>query len=118
MNIQKSVMPFNKVLVTIDHDSYGVSFELPLKQANIEEVCQRIIAKDVATEAHRLVDEGQINLLEAAYSGLGVCKQIESEAKIFVYMPFVKLISIFQSNHFEKHRLNYFAFFYNFVLFF
>ena len=87
MNIQKSVMPFNKVLVTIDHDSYGVSFELPLKQANIEEACQRIIAKDVATEAHRLANEGQMNLLEAAYFGLGVCKQIESEAKVFVYMP-------------------------------
>ena len=87
MNIQKSVMPFNKVLVTIDHDSYGVSFELPLKQANIEEACQRIIAKDVATEAHRLVDEGQMNLLEAAKAGLSVVYQIEKEAEVCVYIP-------------------------------
>lgn len=87
MNIQKLVMPFNKVLVTIDHESFGASFELPLTQINIEDACQRVIAKEVATEAHNLVDEGQMNLLEAACSGLGICRQIESEAEVSVYTP-------------------------------
>lgn len=87
MNIQKSVMPFNRVLVTIDHESFGAFFELPLEKTNVEDVCQRIIAKEVATIAHSLVNEGQMNLLEAARSGLGVCKQIENEAEVSVYTP-------------------------------
>lgn len=87
MNIQESVMPFNKVLVTIDHENLGVSFELPLKQTNIEEACKNVIAKDVATEAHYLVNEGKIDLLEAAVAGLSVVKQIEEEAEVFVYIP-------------------------------
>lgn len=87
MNIQESVMPFNKILVTIDHENLGVSFELPLKQTNIEEACQNVIAKDVATEAHNLVNEGKIDLLEAAVAGLSIVKQIEKEAEVFVYIP-------------------------------
>lgn len=87
MNIQESVIPFNKVLVTIDHENFGVSFELPLKQTNIEETCQNVIAKDVATEAHNLVNEGKIDLLEAAVAGLSIVKQIEKEAEVFVYIP-------------------------------
>lgn len=87
MNIQESIMPFNKVLVTIDHENLGVSFELPLKQTNIEEACKNVIAKDVATEAHNLVNEGKIDLLEAAVAGLSIVKQIEKEAEVFVYIP-------------------------------
>lgn len=87
MNIQESVMPFNKILVTIDHENLGVSFELSLKQTNIEEACQNVIAKDVATEAHNLVNEGKIDLLEAAVAGLSIVKQIEKEAEVFVYIP-------------------------------
>lgn len=87
MNIQESVIPFNKVLVTIDHENLGVSFELPLKQTNIEEACKNVIAKDVATEAHDLVNEGKIDLFEAAVAGLNIVKQIEEEAEVFVYIP-------------------------------
>lgn len=87
MNIQESVMPFNKVLVTIDHENFGASFELPIEQTNIEEVCQNVIAKDVATEAHNLVNEGKIDLLEAAVAGLSIVHQIEKEAEVFVYIP-------------------------------
>lgn len=87
MNIQESVMPFNKVLVTIDHENFGVSFELPLKQTNIEEACQNVIAKETATEAHNLVNEGKIDLLEAAVASLSIIHQIEKEAEVFVYIP-------------------------------
>lgn len=87
MNIQESVMPFTNVLVTIDHENFGVSFELPLKQTNIEEACQNVIAKEVATQAHDLVDEGKMDLLEAARAGLSVAHQIEEEAEVFVYIP-------------------------------
>lgn len=87
MNIQKLVMPFNKVLVTIDHESFGASFELPLTQTNIEDVCQRVIAKEVATEARSLANDGQMNLLAAVRSGLSICHQIESEAEVSVYTP-------------------------------
>lgn len=87
MNIQESILPFNKVLVTIDHESFGASFELPIEQTNIEEACQNVIAKEVATQAHNLVDEGKMDLFEAARAGLSVAHQIEKEAEVFVYIP-------------------------------
>lgn len=87
MNIQESILPFNRMLVTIDHENFGASFELPIEQTNIEEVCQNVIAKDVATEAHNLVNEGKIDLLKAAVAGLSIVHQIEKEAEVFVYIP-------------------------------
>ena len=87
MNIQESILPFNRMLVTIDHESFGASFELPIEQTNIVDACQRLIAKEVATEAHDLVDEGKMDLLEAARAGLSVAHQIEEEAEVFVYIP-------------------------------
>ena len=87
MNIQESILPFNRMLVTIDHESFGASFELPIEQTNIVDACQRLIAKEVATEAHDLVDEGKMDLLEAARAGLSVVHQIEEEAEVFVYIP-------------------------------
>ena len=87
MNIQESILPFNRMLVTIDHESFGASFELSIEQTNIVDVCHQIIAKDVATEAHDLVNEGKIDLLEAARAGLSVVRQIEEEAEVFVYIP-------------------------------
>ena len=87
MNIQESILPFNRMLVTIDHESFGASFELSIEQTNIVDVCHQIIAKDVATEAHDLVNEGKIDLFEAARAGLSVVRQIEEEAEVFVYIP-------------------------------
>lgn len=87
MNIQESILPFNRMLVTIDHEIFGASFELPLKQTNIVDACQRLIAKEIATQAHDLVNEGKMNLLEAARAGLSIVKQIEKEAEVFVYIP-------------------------------
>lgn len=85
MNIQESILPFNRMLVTIDHESFGASFELPIEQTNIVDACQHLIAKEVAT--HNLVDEGKMDLLEAARAGLSVAHQIEEEAEVFVYVP-------------------------------
>ena len=87
MNIQESILPFNRMLVTIDHENFGASFELPIEQTNIVDACQRLIAKEVATEAHDLVDEGKMDLLEAARAGLSVAHQIEEESEVFVYIP-------------------------------
>ena len=87
MNIQKSILPFNRMLVTIDHESFGASFELPIEQTNIVDACHQIIAKEVATEAHGLVNERKMDLLEAARAGLSVVRQIEEEAEVFVYVP-------------------------------
>lgn len=92
MNIQESILPFNKMLVTIDHESFGASFELPIEQTNIVDACQRLIAKEVATHAHNLVDEGKMDLLEAARAGLSVVHQIEEEAEVFVYVPDTDMI--------------------------
>ena len=87
MNIQESILPFNRMLVTIDHESFGASFELPIEQTNIVDACQHLIAKEVATQAHDLVNEGKMDLLEAARAGLSVVYQIEKEAEVCVYIP-------------------------------
>lgn len=92
MNVQESILPFNKMLVTIDHESFGASFELPIEQTNIVDACQRLIAKEVATHAHNLVDEGKMDLLKAARAGLSVVHQIEEEAEVFVYVPDTDMI--------------------------
>ena len=86
MNIQESTLSFNKKLVFIDHESFSTSFELNYN-TDVLDVCQHIIAKEVAIQAHNLVDEGKIDLLEAARAGLSVTHQIEKEAEVFVYIP-------------------------------
>ena len=86
MNIQEYTLSFNKKLVFIDHESFSASFELN-SNTDVLDVCQHVIAKEVATEAHDLVNKGTISFLEAARAGLGVAKQIEEEAEVFVYIP-------------------------------
>lgn len=86
MNIQESTLSFNKKLVFIDHESFSASFELNSNNTDVLDICQHIIAKETATQAHNLVDEGKMDLLEAARAGLSVVHQIE-EAEVFVYIP-------------------------------
>ena len=87
MNIQESTLSFNKKLVFIDHESFSASFELNSNNTDVLYFCQHIIAKETATQARDLVDEGKMDLLEAARAGLSVAHQIEEEAEVFVYIP-------------------------------
>ena len=92
MNIQKSTLSFNKKLVFMDHESFSATFELDFNHDNVLDACQHVIAQETAKQAHELVDEGKMDLLEAALAGLQVAKQIENEAEVFVYTPDINKI--------------------------